>query len=292
MNDQDPLTTRPPTSTSAHTSAQVTSSVPEIPQAFEASQPRFYIKRVPPTLTRILIGINIAVFLIMTLYGFMLYQTWNGTMITDVLIRFGAKEAYRIYVLGEYWRLFTAMFIHIGPMHLAFNLYALYALGPMVEGYYGHWRFLAIYVIAGLSGSLASYAFSPAPSAGASGAIFGLAGAITVYFLKYRENFGAQGKAILQNMLFIIVINMVFGLSVGNIDNWGHIGGLIGGALVAWGLLPRYSAPTVVRMGAQPIAEENRRLIELFWVSVVVGLLVAGIYLANMYLIPRMFSGA
>ena len=117
-----------------------------------------------------------------------------------------------------------------------------------------------------------------------------LAGAITVYFLKYRENFGAQGKAILQNMLFIIVINMIFGMSMGNIDNWGHIGGLIGGALVAWGLLPRYSAPAVVRMGAQPLAEENRTLVELLWVTVVVGLLIAGIYLANIYLIPDMLG--
>ena len=263
--------------------------MPEIPQAFEASQPRFYIKRVPPTFTRILIGINVAVFLIMTLYGYMVYDTWNGTQNLNVLVEFGAK--YTPLILdGQYWRLLTAMFIHIGPMHLAFNLYALYALGPMVEGYYGHWRFLAIYFVAGLCGSLASYAFTPAISAGASGAIFGLAGAITVYFLKYRENFGAQGKAILQNMLFIIVINMVFGLSMGNIDNWGHIGGLIGGALVAWGLLPRYRAPSVVRMGSQPLDEENRTLVEFFWVTVVFGLILAGIYLANIYLIPDMLN--
>jgi len=286
MTDPNPLTTRP---SALQTSTESSSPAPAIPNAFEASRPQFYIKRVPPTFTRILIGINIGVFVIMTLYGFMVYGTWNGTQDLRVLVEFGAKFT-PLIVQGEYWRLLTAMFIHIGPMHLAFNLYALYALGPMVEGYYGHWRFLAIYFIAGLCGSLASYAFTPAISAGASGAIFGLAGAITVYFLKYRENFGAQGKAILQNMLFIIVINAIFGLSMGNIDNWGHLGGLIGGAIVAWGLLPRYSAPAVVRMGSQPLAEENRTLVELFWVTIVVGLMITGIYLANIYLIPGMLE--
>ncbi len=111
-----------------------------------------------------------------------------------VLIDVGAKVNEAI-AIGQTWRLFTAMFIHIGVFHLLVNLYALYALGPLVEGYFGHARFLAIYLVGGLFGSLASYAFSDAVSAGASGAIFGLAGAITVFFTVHIERTSAHAGA-------------------------------------------------------------------------------------------------
>ncbi|RIK55871.1 MAG: rhomboid family intramembrane serine protease, partial [Chloroflexi bacterium] len=173
----------------------------------------------------------------MIVYGWVVYNDINGTQNMYVLITFGAKVN-ELVAAGEVWRLFTAMFLHIGVIHLLFNLYALNALGPLVEGYFGHIRFLIIYLLGGLFGSLASYAFSPLPSAGASGAIFALAGATTIYFLRYRENFGARGRAILQNMLLVIGVNLIFGLGAGGIDNWGHMGGLVGGAALAYGLLP------------------------------------------------------
>jgi rhomboid protease GluP len=182
---------------------------------------------------------------------------------------------------GESWRLFTAMFLHIGVLHLLSNLYALNALGPMVEGYYGHARFLAIYLLGGLTGSVASYAFSDASSAGASGAVFALIGATTVYFLRYRENFGARGRAIIQNMFLVIAVNLIFGLSVAFIDNWGHIGGLVGGVVVAWGLLPRYRLPTVARIGPQPIEEETRTPQELGWLILVLVTLWVSMYLVT-----------
>lgn len=275
MNEPNTLSERPPS--------------PEIPAAFEASRPSFYIERVPPTFTRIILVINILVFLAMTIYGYAEYGTWRGTETTTVLVQFGAKVT-PLVLQGEYWRLLAAMFIHIGIMHLLFNSYALFALGPMVEGYYGHWRFLAIYLIGGLFGSLASYGFTPAISAGASGAIFALAGAILVYFLKYKENFGAQGRAILRNMLFVIAINLVFGMSMSGIDNWGHIGGLVGGMLLGWGLLPRYKAPTVVRMGRQPLAQEQRVTRDLIWVTAAFGLLLLGVQLAERFLIPNLLG--
>jgi membrane associated rhomboid family serine protease len=125
---------------------------------------------------------------------------------------------------------------------------------------------LVIYLLGGLFGSLASYAFSPAPSAGASGAIFGLAGATTIYFLRYRENFGARGRAILQNMLLVIGINLLFGLGMAGIDNWGHMGGLVGGAALAAGLLPKYRAPATILPGNYPLEEEPRPALELGWV--------------------------
>lgn len=221
-------------------------------------------------------AINALVFAAMVIYGFLVFNTIRGTEDLRVLIFFGAKVN-ELIVEGQTWRLFTAMFIHIGVFHLLVNLYALFALGPLVEGYYGSLRFLAIYLIGGLFGSLASYAFSDAVSAGASGAIFGLAGAITVFFMRYRDNFGAHGRSILQNMLVIIGINLVFGLTVPGIDNWGHIGGLIGGALVAFGLMPRYNIPAVYQPTVVEIEQEDRRLIGALWVSVTIALLIFGV---------------
>jgi rhomboid protease GluP len=225
---------------------------------------------------RYLLGANVAMFVLMTLFGIVYIGDWNGTQNGQILILFGAKVN-QLIAQGQVWRLFSAMFIHIGIIHLLFNLYALNALGPLVEGFFGHRRFLSIYIIGGLWGSVASYAFSQALSAGASGAIFGLAGATTVYFLRYRENFGARGRAILQNMLVVIGINLVFGLSMQGIDNWGHMGGLVGGAAIAYGLLPVYRAPAPLQFGAQPLVEEPRSNTEWFWVIGHVILLVLAI---------------
>lgn len=252
------------------------------------ASPQFYIRRTPPTFSRILIGINLVVFLLTIIYGYLVFGVWNGPEDLRVLVGMGAKFN-PLIMEGQYWRLLTAMFLHIGVIHLLFNLYALYALGPMVEGYFGHGRFLAIYFLGGLCGSLASYAFSPAVSAGASGAIFGLAGALTVYFLKYRDNFGQQGRAILQNMLVVIAINLVFGMTMRGIDNWGHIGGLVGGAVVAWGLLPRYAAPAIVRPGPQELATEVRTTSELLWVAVIAALFVAGVIFVTLQGAPTQF---
>jgi rhomboid protease GluP len=233
---------------------------------FNAPRTRFFVRLTPPLLTRILLAANVLVFVAMIVFGVLVFNTWNGTEDGRVLVLFGAKFNPLIDA-GEWWRLLTATFLHIGPFHLLFNLYALNVLGPMVEGYYGHFRFAAIYLVGGLLGSIASYAFSDALSAGASGAIFGLSGATTVYFLRYRENFGARGRAILQNMLLVIGVNLVFGLSMPGIDNYAHISGLLGGALAAYGLLPVYRRPQVTVMGGEQALEiEARPTTEAMWV--------------------------
>jgi rhomboid protease GluP len=242
------------------------------------TRPRFVIRQTPPYVTRFMLAANIVVFVVMVIYGYITYGTINGTEDMRVLIFFGAKVNVLI-AAGEWWRLFTAMFIHIGVIHLLFNLYALYSLGPLVESYFGHFRFTAIYLIGGLFGSLASYAFSDAPAAGASGAIFGLAGCLTLYFFRYRENFGARGRAILYNMLVVIGINLVFGLSQPGIDNWGHMGGLIGGALVTAGLLPSYRPPTITSYGANVyvMEEEPRLWLNAAWILVCLALWYYGV---------------
>ncbi len=170
-----------------------------------------------PFLTYILLSINLVVFLLMTLAG--------GSTDQRVLILFGAKVNSLIQA-GEIWRLLTSTFIHIGFMHLAFNLYALWSLGPFLEERIGHWRFLIIYILSGLGGSIASFLFSPALSAGASGSIFGLLGALLYYSLK-RPSLWKSGLGM--NLVIVLLINFGFGLTQPGIDNFAHLGGLIMG---------------------------------------------------------------
>ena len=121
------------------------------------------------------------------------------------------------------------MFLHIGLAHIFFNSYAIYIYGPIVESLYGKVRFIIVYLFSGLMGSLLSYVFSPNPSAGASGAIFGLMGSLLYFRQRKKDIF----RRIFGPGLFIIIgVNLFFGLTSTGIDNWGHIGGLIGGYLL------------------------------------------------------------
>jgi Uncharacterized membrane protein (homolog of Drosophila rhomboid) len=172
-----------------------------------------------PFFTYIILGINLLVFLLMTLDG--------GSTDQRVLIAFGAKVNSLIQA-GEIWRFLTSTFIHIGIMHLIFNLYALWALGPMTEEIFGHWRFLIIYILSGLGGSIASFFFSAAISAGASGAIFGLLGALLLFSYK-RPNLWKSGLGM--NLIIVIIVNFGFGLLQPGIDNFAHLGGLLTGGI-------------------------------------------------------------
>lgn len=234
----------------------------------------FYIPLVPPLVSRALIGINLLVFAATFVYGLLEYGVWNGPNNLRVLFDLGMKSNFHVYH-GQSWRLFTAMFLHIGPIHLISNLIGLFWLGPIIEGHFGHVRFAAVYLLGGLLGSIASYAFSPALSAGASGAVFALLGATIVYFYRFRDNLGRHGQSMLQSALVILVLNLVLGFSVTNVDNWGHLGGLAGGVIVAAGLLPRYRQPEVVRAGAQPLVREARVIRALAWTLVCAFLLFA-----------------
>lgn len=159
---------------------------------------------------------------------------------------------------GQYWRLLAATFLHGGIAHLLMNSFSLFVLGPDTERIYGTARFTALYLLAGLSGSIASYAFSAAPSVGASGAIFGLFGGLAVFFYSARHVLGEFGRSQLRGIFAILLVNLLFGLSNPGIDNFGHLGGLLGGLVAGWLLIPRYElirrslAPTVVQ-GRNPL---------------------------------------
>jgi len=123
--------------------------------------------------------------------------------------------------------------LHIGIMHLFFNSYALFIYGPIVEKLFGKIKFIVLYIVSGLMGSLFSFVLSPNASAGASGAIFGLMGSLLYFRRKERDLFQ---RIFGPGLLMIIFVNLMYGFIQPGIDNWGHIGGLFGGFLVAYGL--------------------------------------------------------
>jgi rhomboid protease GluP len=206
----------------------------------EAQPQRVAAVRLPlhrPVVTWVLLAAIAAVFLVEMLLG--------GSTDSDVLRRMGAKFT-PLIAAGEYWRLFTSMFLHVGVMHLVFNGYALFIIGIELERLLGPGRFLSIYLLSGLFGSLASYAFSDSLAAGASGAIFGIIGAQAAFFLVHRERLGTWGTRRLGNIALILVLNLVWGFSQpGRIDNLAHVGGLLAGVALGWALAPRYELDPV-----------------------------------------------
>ncbi len=135
----------------------------------------------------------------------------------------------RFFVLnGEYYRLFTGMFLHANLVHLLFNMYALYIIGSQLEGFLGRYKYLAVYILSGLGGSVLSIFFSNGFSVGASGAIFGLLGSLLYFGYHYRVYLETVVKS---QIIPLILINLFIGFSFPGIDNSAHIGGLIGGVL-------------------------------------------------------------
>jgi rhomboid protease GluP len=178
-----------------------------------------------PWVTYGIILINIIVYIITALLSGDIFDSD-----INVLVFLGAKYNEAI-VQGEYYRLVACMFLHGGILHLVLNMYALNSVGPLVESVYGKLKFLVIYVLSGIVSSLLSFLFSEGISIGASGAIFGLLGTTLVYAITMRRNIG---KGFLRNIASVITINLFIGFSMPNIDNFGHLGGLIGGVITAF----------------------------------------------------------
>jgi rhomboid protease GluP len=206
-------------------------------------QPPAYQLRLPlgrPRAVWLLLALNIAIFVIPTLLQLVGVRLF-GYPINEVILSLGAKDNAGIKQRGEYYRFLTSMFLHGGLLHIGFNAWALYALGPESERIYGTARFLAIYFIAGLAGGVASYALSAYPAVGASGAIFGLIGALAVFYYLSRELLGRAARQQFGSLITVIMINLFIGFSSGGlIDNFAHLGGLAGGALIGWLLAPRF----------------------------------------------------
>ena len=171
-----------------------------------------------PIMTYVLIFINVLVFILMLSPG--IYNNFINLFANDYV---NVKS-------GEVYRLVTSMFLHGNSIHLFFNMYALYVIGPEIERYYGPFKFLIIYLLSGVIGSLFSAVLITSPSIGASGAIFGLFGALLYFGFNYRATLDGYLKG---QIIPLILINLLVGLIVPRIDIAAHIGGLIGGLLIS-----------------------------------------------------------
>ena len=186
----------------------------------------------PPVITRMLIGINVAVFVAMVLMTRQFFDFDTGTV-----LRWGADFA-PATASGEWWRMLTSMFLHGGILHLAVNMWALRNLGYTAELFYGRRNFAIIYLLSGFAGSSATLIWRPdTVSVGASGAIFGVAGALAamVYFKKLpvdravlRRDMGSIGG--------VIIFNLLLGARIPVINNAAHVGGLIAGVILGFAL--------------------------------------------------------
>lgn len=176
-----------------------------------------------PIITYGIMLICLIVFLSMYFFG-------NGSQDISTLLKFGANVD-TLTTSGDYYRLFTCIFLHIGFTHIILNMYSLYVIGPQIESFFGKLKFIFIYLFSGISGSILSIAFSHnVVSAGASGAIFGLLGSMVYFGYYYRAYLGSVIKS---QILPIIFMNLLIGFLITGIDNAAHIGGLIGGIIAS-----------------------------------------------------------
>ena len=160
---------------------------------------------------------------------------------------------------GQLWRLITPALLHGGFTHIVFNMYALLSFGQSLERHFGHGRFLLLYLLGAFAGNVMSFLMTNANSLGASTAIFALVGAEGVFLLKNRKLFAGQFRSAIGNIIFIVFINLFVIGSLPNIDNWGHIGGLVGGLMFSWFASPIWEvegiAPLLQLVDQRPTRE-------------------------------------
>jgi rhomboid protease GluP len=254
-----------------------------LPPQAEPQMVRLQLPTYRAWLWRVLLALNIVIFAVPFLLDLIGFRV-EGFPISAVVRALGAKSNEAIRLGGEYYRFLTSMFLHGSILHIAFNAYSLFALGPETERMYGTPRFAALYFISGFAGGVASYAFSPFPSVGASGAIFGLVGGLAAFFYASRKTLGEMARQQLGGLITVIMLNLFIGFSGTNIDNFAHIGGLVGGAAVGWLLAPRFEIddrlypPAVVR-----------RFLPIGWVGAV-GVLVLLVILVLAVIVPPVLS--
>ncbi|HEY3744175.1 MAG TPA: rhomboid family intramembrane serine protease [Bryobacteraceae bacterium] len=197
-------------------------------------------------ITPILVALNVAVYLAMVATGVSFYDPP-----IDSLIKWGADFG-PLVTHGQSWRLFTAMFLHIGIIHIAMNMYILWAIGKFTERLFGNFGFLVLYILSGFGGSLASVWWKPLTvSAGASGAIFGVYGALLGYLLIQRHSVPARSLSTLFSTAgTFIVYNLIYSYMSPNTDMAAHVGGFVSGFVLGCALaLPLVEPGVKSRVG-------------------------------------------
>jgi membrane associated rhomboid family serine protease len=213
------------------------------------------LSRSGPIVTFALIGINVGVYLLQLLMGGQINGTGSWIYEKGVLVSTAVDSSGQVVGVaeGEWWRLVTAMFLHYGILHLGMNMLVLWIIGPPLEEYFGHGRYLLVYLVSGLAGSAGALIWSPnALTVGASGAIWGIMGAALV--LEGRKIYVFGGQAI-----GLVVFNLAITFIIPGISIGGHIGGLIGGGLCAFAFsslrrTPALATLSVAAVGAVSVA--------------------------------------
>ena len=178
-----------------------------------------------PVITYALIIINVLVFIL--------------SVFNDSILPMFAVNRELIVNFGQYYRLITGMFLHGGILHLLFNMYALYIIGMQLESFLGKAKYLIVYLLSGIGASMLSIFFSNSFSVGASGAIFGLMGALLYFGYHYRVYLDSVVKS---QIIPLIVLNLILGFTLSGIDNWAHIGGLVSGILATMAVGVKYKS--------------------------------------------------
>lgn len=201
----------------------------------------------PIRVTYLLIALNVLVFI-------------PTELLRDTVYMYGGLVPLLVFQYGQWWRVLTAGFIHGGPSHIAFNMYALYSFGRAAERFFGPARFSAIYLLALLGGSMTVIAFDAGDSltVGASGAILGLLGALIAYFWQHQQKI-TGAKAQLTNLATTAAINLGIGL-LPQVSLWGHLGGLVAGFMLGLVLVPVYEVVYgyPIRLEIAPLGREKR----------------------------------
>jgi len=238
-------------------------SIPEpgTPNAEQPAEVRvpvvFRLPAKKPYSTYVLLGFTLLVFVLQLVFRSFLTNGYDwpfliGGKINEFILR------------GELWRLITPVFLHANLTHILFNMYALYTIGSSLERMYGHKRFLALYFVSAYAGNALSFLLSDAASLGASTAVFGLVVAEAVLIYRNKRMFGNRAQSMLINLGLVIAFNLFLGFSAGlGIDNWGHLGGLLGGFGFAWAAGPRYKIQPLEEGGYEFKDTINRE--KLIW---------------------------
>jgi len=208
----------------------MTDNFSQNPEPASANQARVPVKlrtaAEKPIVTYVILAVTVLVFGLQYLSQSMSANHYDwpfllGAKINDLILA------------GQVWRLITPILLHASILHIGFNMYALFIIGPQLERFYGHWRYLLLYLVAGFTGNVLSFVLSDNPSIGASTSVFGLVAAEAVFIYTNRKLFGAKARGMLINLGVVILVNLALGLQPG-IDNYGHLGGLAGGLIFAW----------------------------------------------------------
>jgi rhomboid protease GluP len=231
-------------------------------------QVRVHLPDNRPVMTYAILGI--------TNFFFILQEASRYIYQQDIVALY-AEKINPLIIQGQYWRLITPVLVHANILHIGFNMYALYIFGKSLERFYGAWKLLFIYLVSGFAGVVFSFMLTDSASLGASTAIFGLLAAEGVFAYQNQAVFGHQARRVLQNIIYIAIINLLLGLTPG-IDNWGHLGGLIGGLMVSWFGGPKYE---VVGAAGDFSLEDKREprefILAILGTGLVFGLIVWGV---------------